>query len=162
MKIRAATLDDIAVIHRLADEIWWEAYKNVISDEQIGFMLQDIYSEQALKEQLDEGIQFLIAEQDDKPAGFAAFSLTGPAEKIFKLHKLYVLPSEQGKGMGTMLISRVEELIRQQHGSVLELNVNRNNPALGFYEKSGFEICDTVDIPYYRFTLNDYIMRKSL
>ena len=44
----------------------------------------------------------------------------------------------------------------------LELNVNRANPALGFYTKLGFEISETVDIPYYQFILNDYVMRKAI
>jgi GNAT superfamily N-acetyltransferase len=162
MIIRDATVSDIGVIHQLAHEIWWPAYKNIISDEQIVFMLDRIYSEAALKQQMDEGVNFLIAEYDDKPSGFAAYSLTEPFEMIFKLHKLYILPSEQGKGTGRELLDRVGELARKQLGTILELNVNRSNPALGFYKKSGFEIWKTVDIPYYQFFLNDYVMRKKL
>ncbi|HCN83062.1 MAG TPA: GNAT family N-acetyltransferase [Sphingobacteriaceae bacterium] len=162
MIIRAASINDIALIHRLANEIWWPAYKGVISDEQIAFMLNNIYSEKAIKQQFDDGMKFLISERDGQPTGFAEYSPEEPGKGIFKLHKLYILPSEQGKGTGKKLIERVEELVREQHGNILELNVNRNNPALDFYKKLGFEVWKTVDIPYFRFMLNDYVMRKKM
>ncbi len=162
MIIREASVNDIPVIHKLANEIWWTAYKDVISDEQIGFMLQNIYSEEALKHQLDDGTVFLIAERDEKPVGFAGYSFENSLERIFKLQKLYLLPSEQGKGTGKKFIGWLEKLARKQNAGIFELNVNRNNTALGFYKKLGFEIWKTVDIPYYDFVLNDYIMRKSL
>ena len=162
MIIRPAFVNDIPVINNLANEIWWPAYKDVISDEQISFMLQNIYSEEALKRQLSEGARFVIIERDEKPVGFAGYSLEDSGDRILKLHKLYLLPSEQGKGTGKKLIEWLEKLAGQQNAEIFELNVNRNNPALSFYKKLGFEIWKTVDIPYYDFVLNDYVMRKSL
>ena len=44
----------------------------------------------------------------------------------------------------------------------LHLNVNRKNPALAFYKKLGYEIIETVDIPFAEFWLNDYVMAKSI
>ncbi|HEY1024482.1 MAG TPA: GNAT family N-acetyltransferase [Sphingobacteriaceae bacterium] len=162
LKIRTATSTDIPVIHDLAHKIWWPSYKGIISDEQISFMLDKMYSEEALQQQMDEGIQFLVAEKESSPVGFAAYSFSGPEEYIFKLQKLYVLPSEQGKGTGKKLIEDVAGLSRSGGGKVLELNVNRGNPAFNFYKKLGFEIYQTVDIPYFGFFMNDYVMRKSL
>jgi len=162
MIIRRAKIDDATVIHTLANEIWWSAYSGIISDEQIRFMLEDMYSEPALKQQLDGNREFLLAERDSTPMGFAEYSFIEPAKKVFKLHKLYVLPSEQGKGTGKKLLEHIIGLAGMQGGSILELNVNRGNPAVSFYKKLGFEIWKTVDIPYYRFVLNDYVMRKKI
>jgi GNAT superfamily N-acetyltransferase len=160
MRIRKATEQDIAVISELAEKIWWPAYRNIISDEQISFMLMDIYSEQSLKEQILSGVEFLMAERGNIPVAFAGFSLIEP--EVYKLHKLYVLPSEQGKGTGKKLIDHISDLAREQGGKILELNVNRGNPALEFYKKTGFDIYRTVDIAYHNFILNDYVMRKNL
>lgn len=162
MIIRPAGIQDIPLIHRLANEIWKSAYKDILSDDQISFMLQNMYSEEALRQQFDDGMKFLILEAEDKPGGFAGYSLEDSKQMIFKLHKLYILPSEQGKGTGKKLIEHVEDLVRHENGAILELNVNRNNPAFGFYQKLGFEVWKTVDIPYYQFVLNDYVMRKNL
>ncbi|MDF3077978.1 MAG: family N-acetyltransferase [Sphingobacteriaceae bacterium] len=161
MLIRPATDQDIPVISRLANEIWWPTYGSFISHEQISFMLENMYSEEALRRQMkEEGISFLMAEREGEPVAFAGFSETEP--EVFKLHKLYILPSEQGKGTGKRLIEHVEDLARAQGGTILELNVNRANPAFGFYKKLGFRIYQTVDIPYHQFVLNDYVMRKGL
>ena len=93
---------------------------------------------------------------------FAAYSLIIPEEQVFKLQKLYVLPAEQGKGMGKVLIAEVAKLAKALGGKILELNVNRKNPAFSFYQKLGFEVYLEVDIPYHRFVLNDYLMRQDL
>ena len=119
-----------------------------------------MYSEESLKEQMDSGIEFILAERENTPVAFAGFSLTEPG--IYKLHKLYVLPSEQGSGTGKKLILHISDFAREQGGKILELNVNRGNPASEFYKKAGFDIYRTVDIAYHNFILNDYVMRKNL
>jgi diamine N-acetyltransferase len=162
MIIRQAEYSDITAINHLAHETWWPTYTDVIPDEQIRFMLEDMYSEQALKQQIESGITFLLAESADKPIGFAAFSLTEPAEHVFKLQKLYVLPAAQGMGIGKKLLAEVTNHAKKNQGKILELNVNRKNPAFEFYKRLGFEIYQTVDIPYNQFVLNDYVMRKAL
>ncbi|MGB4775232.1 MAG: GNAT family N-acetyltransferase [Daejeonella sp.] len=163
MIIRPANFSDIYIIHQLANKIWPVTYKNIISDEQINFMLDKMYSEEALTNQINAEIEFLLAEDENKPIGFAAYSLTAePPNKIYKLHKLYILPTEHGKGTGKKLVDEVIKLAQPKGGKVLELNVNRANPALGFYQKLGFEIYQEVDIPYFKFVMNDYVMRISL
>lgn len=162
MIIRKANLGDANLINQLAHETWWPTYTDVIPDEQIEFMLEDMYSEKALKLQMEQGMTFLIAERSDKPLAFAAWSLTEPANLVYKLQKLYVLPSEQGKGTGKKLISEVANLAKALGGKLLELNVNRKNPAFEFYKKLGFEVYQSIDIPYKHFMLNDYVMRKAL
>ena len=162
MIIRRAKIDDASVIHSLANEIWWHTYRGIISDEQIRFMLEDMYSEAVLNRQLDEDRKFLLAEHDSTPLGFAEYSFTNPEEKVFKVHKLYIIPSEQGKGIGKKLLEHISNLAGMDGGNILELNVNRGNPAVSFYKKLGFEIWETVDIPYYHFFLNDYVMRKKI
>ena len=162
MVIRQANSSDIPAISRLAHEIWWPTYSGVISDEQIGFMLEKIYSPQALESQMQEGVTFLVVERNGVPAGFAAYSCTEPENFVYKVEKLYVRSSEQGKGTGRKLIMEIAEIVKALGAKTLELNVNRGNKAFHFYEKLGFAIYRTVDIPYHGYVLNDYIMRISL
>ena len=162
MIIRHASELDIPAINELAEKIWWPSYRNIISDEQISFMLNDMYSAESLLKQMNSGIEFLIAERECIPLAFAGYSLTDLENQVFKLHKLYVLPTEQGRGTGKKLIGQVSSLAKAKGGKILELNVNRGNSAHHFYIKSGFDIYQTVDINYHRFVLNDYVMRKKL
>jgi len=162
LSIRTANPSDISTIGQLAEESWWPAYSSFISAEQISYMLNEMYSPESLNQQFSEGITFLLAERDGLAVGFAAFSETNTKEQVFKLHKLYLLPSEQGKGTGKLLIDEVSTQSKNLGGLIFELNVNRGNKAVEFYKKQGFEIHQTLDIPYHTFVLNDYIMRKSL
>ncbi|WP_395811355.1 GNAT family N-acetyltransferase [Daejeonella sp.] len=162
MIIRQATDSDIQAINELAEKIWWPSYRNIISDEQISFMLNDMYSSESLREQMNSGIEFLLVERDKLPLAFAGFSETDTKNQVFKLHKLYVLPTEQGQGTGRKLIEQVSSLAKAKGGKILELNVNRGNPAHHFYSRIGFDIYQTLDINYHHFVLNDYVMRKKL
>jgi GNAT superfamily N-acetyltransferase len=162
LRIRTAIPNDIPSIGKLAEESWWPAYSSFISAEQISYMLKEMYSPESLTQQFSEGITFLLAERDGLAVGFAAFSETNTLEQVFKLHKLYLLPSEQGKGTGKLLIDEVGSRAKNLGGLILELNVNRGNKAVNFYKKQGFDVHQTLDIPYHTFVLNDYIMRKAL
>lgn len=90
---------------------------------------------------------------------FAGFSLAEPG--IYKLHKLYVLPSEQGSGTGRKLILHISDL-QEPGAKILELNVTEGILHSNLQKKIGFDIYRTVDISYHNFVLNDYVMRKNL
>ncbi|HSC37749.1 MAG TPA: GNAT family N-acetyltransferase, partial [Chitinophagaceae bacterium] len=138
--IRQADLDDINTIGFLAQQIWPQAYGEILTAAQIAYMLQLMYNPTSLKDQMTkQRHQFLVVELDDEPVGFASFSNTGK-NGLFKLHKLYVLPNIQGKGLGKALINAVLDEIRPLGATALQLGVNRRNKAISFYEKSGFSI----------------------
>jgi ribosomal protein S18 acetylase RimI-like enzyme len=162
MEIVEATLKDIPVIHELAEKIWWPTYRPIISEQQISFMLNDMYSEDALAKQMRDGMRFILVKRDKMDVAFAGYSIEQRSQPVLKIHKLYVLPSEQGKGTGKTLTNFLSNLANDLNIPLVELNVNRANPALGFYQKMGFNIAETVDIPYHQFMLNDYVMRKSV
>lgn len=161
MNIKEASKQDVYTIHKLAHEIWWPTYKPFLSEEQIIFMLDQGYSVTALEEQLTDGVRFILAERDEAIVAFAGFSSDLNAQ-ICKLHKLYILPTEQGKGTGRKMIQHVSALAKKNGAEILELNVNRNNPAFGFYKAIGFEIFQEIDIPYHGFVLNDFVLRMNL
>ncbi len=60
------------------------------------------------------------------------------------------------------MISFAEEEATQRGRDTLELNVNRGNKAYYFYLKQGFEVVEEVDIPYYGYILDDYVMQKKI
>lgn len=126
------------------------------------FMLKHMYSEQALLEQIQSDIKFLLIKRNNENVAFAGYSIEHGTERILKIHKIYIMPSEQGKGTGKTIINYLSDLAKNLNILQLELNVNRANPALGFYQKMDFEIKETVDIPYYQYFLNDYVMRKQV
>ncbi|MCZ2459249.1 MAG: GNAT family N-acetyltransferase [Chitinophagales bacterium] len=161
LKIREATVNDIALIRELTSRVWPQTYAAILSDKQIDYMLDMMYSEPSLKKQMEEGAQFIIAYYDQEPVGFASYQQTGP--EVFKLHKIYVLLSQQGKGVGKFIINYITDKIKAQNAKALQLQVNRFNKAKDFYEKLGFVILYEADFDIGNgFFMNDYVMEKKI
>lgn len=162
MLIRFASLADIPEIHQLANHIWHDTYSDFLTINQIEFMLDQMYSFASLKAQFDEGITFIVVQVNNSPVGFASYSLAENEKLLFKIHKLYLSKSEQGKGIGKQLISFIKSDVLSKGGKLLQLNVNRKNPTFSFYKKVGFDIAYEIDIPYHGYILNDYVMQMPL
>ncbi len=160
-KIDPAGREAAETIHSLARATWWDAYSHVLKAEQISFMLETIYNCEALEDQMVKGERFYIISKDSVPAGFVSCSFNKEQHSTH-IHKLYISPSFQGGGLGKKLINKVMDIARSHRSAFVSLNVNRANPALAFYQKLGFSIWQSVDIPYYNFILDDYILRRFL
>lgn len=160
--VREATIADVHLIHTVALQSWEPTYRSIISAEQSRFMFDRLLSLEALTRQIEQGEgTFLLQLANDVPTGFAFVTPHGlPA--TMKLSRLYLVPETHRKGLGSGLLSAVEQYVRESGATRLELNVNRYNSAQEFYRKMGYEIVETVDIPYHGFVLNDYVMAKDL
>lgn len=163
LSIRGGSPDDIDIIGRLAREIWPVAYGNLLSEEQLSYMLDLFYSPASLVKQMQtDGHSFIIAELNNVAVGFAAYSPIG-APNIYKLHKLYVLPGLQGKGVGKVLVTHIINKLSESNATALRLNVNRHNTARHFYNRLGFEIVhEEVNDIGNGFVMDDYVMEKKL
>ncbi len=160
MRIRSASKNDIPLIQGLVHNIWPKVYSHIISEEQITYMLELMYSHEALSKQFDEGHLFLLAEEEDSPVGFAAFSKKSSTN--YHLQK-YVLTDFHNNGIGKSLMAYIINYVFKKGGNALELNVNRKNSALKFYQKLGFEIIRSEDIDIGNgWWMNDFVMKKSL
>ncbi|MGI8951778.1 MAG: GNAT family N-acetyltransferase [Chitinophagaceae bacterium] len=160
--IKKATVKNISIIQQIVYKTWPVAYEKILSDAQLKYMLQLIYSTDALQKQLNEGQQFYIAELENQSIGFAAFGFYDEPS-IYKLHKLYVLPETQGTGIGKMLLEFIINEVKKLNATSLILNVNRNNKAKIFYEKNGFKIIKEEDIDIGNgYFMNDYVMEIKL
>jgi len=161
--IRKATAADVDTIQHIADKTWWVTYAPILAKEQIAFMLDELYSTEKILFQINHNTQtYLILVEDDIPVAFASYSPREEEPEIYKLHKLYCLPSTQGKGFGKILINEVISKTKEAGKHTLELNVNRYNKAQAFYEKMGFRVVFAEDIPIGDYSMNDFVMRKDL
>lgn len=161
LTIRHASADDIPLIRTLARQIWPQTYERILTPGQISYMMNLIYSHEALEHQLASGHQFIIVYNAAIPVGFASFSEVEPT--IYKLQKIYLLSNQQGRGTGKFTIQQVIADIQPRGATALRLNVNRHNKAKGFYEKLGFTVIaeQKMDIGS-GYVMDDYVMEKSL
>lgn len=163
LSIRLADFDDVNTIGFLAQQIWPSTYQDIVPAEHLSYMLNLFYNPISLKKQMVEERQiFLIVEQEEEAIGFASWSAM-EEKGIYKLHKLYVLPGRQGKGLGKTILSFIIDDIKPQGATMLRLNVNRHNKARQFYEKMGFTVIREEDIHVgNNVYMNDYVMELPI
>jgi GNAT superfamily N-acetyltransferase len=158
--IRLAGSDDLSIIRELAQQIWPVAYGDILAPSQLTYMLDKFYSIDSLRQQLlDAHHRFILISDVDRPVGFASYSCKKDHSHTCRVHKIYVLPEQQGKGTGKMLLAYIIGDSKETGANSLELNVNRHNKARYFYEKQGFIVKKTEDIDIGAgYFMNDYVM----
>ena len=164
LTFQRATNADIPVIQSIAEIAFTETYKNLISREQNSYMMEMMYSTSSLNEQLAEGHIYIIAKKDDKAVGYV--SVSPETEDTCHLQKIYVLPSEQSNGIGRELFCEALKVGRELCKTspfAIELNVNRGNKAVTFYEHMGMHKDREGDFDIGNgFYMNDYIMKMTV
>lgn len=160
MIVRKAFESDIEAIQSIAQITWANTY-TFLSNEQMEYMLDWMYSTTSLQQQMQNKHQFYVIEIDNKIIGFA--SVNKEDENICKLNKLYVLPTTQKTGAGKALLQRVVAFAKENNTTELQLQVNRNNNAKDFYLKQGFTILYEADFEIGNgYFMNDYVMSFKL
>ena len=161
--ILKANLTDLATITEIAHKTWPITYGEILSQEQLAYMLDAFYSAEALQTNIENGHEFILAKEADSVLGFASFEHHYQNDKTTKIHKIYMLPEAQGKGIGKLLIDTIETFAKANESNRLLLNVNRFNKALTFYQKLGFQIIEEIDIELdFGYLMEDYVMEKKI
>lgn len=166
MNIIQADSSHIPDIQKIAIKSWEVTYSDILSQEQFDYMIEMMYSYDALNKQMAEQKHHFLLIRDQASSGycgFVSYELNYKNQAKTKIHKLYLLPECKGKGMGRMLIEKVILLARSAENSHVSLNMNRNNKSLGFYKQMGFEIVGEEDINIGNgYLMEDYIFEKKI
>jgi ribosomal protein S18 acetylase RimI-like enzyme len=164
ISIVTATANDYKTIQSVAHQTWPTTYGKILSKAQLDYMLDAFYNEEALKDSVaNKGHYFVVAKEGEQILGFVSYEHNYEQKKQTKIHKIYILPETQGKGIGKKLIDYVESVAKDKHSIALSLNVNRFNTALNFYQKLGFEVVEQVNIELeHGYLMEDYVMIKKL
>jgi GNAT superfamily N-acetyltransferase len=164
MKIRQLAKEELPKVQSIAYRTWPTTFANILSPEQIDYMLNWMYDVKMLESQLEKGHTFLLAEEKGEELGFAGFELNYSEGQKAKLHKIYLLPTAQGKGVGKGLIFEVADQARKANQKSLLLNVNKyNQKAIDFYLKIGFQEIykEVIDIGN-GYVMDDVVMELNL
>jgi GNAT superfamily N-acetyltransferase len=156
-------IDDLAHrVSHLAQIIWRECYADIISEEQIDYMLDRDQSKEAIAKQIAEkGYEYRIVTDDDNDIGYYAYFRNGDS---LILSKIYLLREARGKGFGTLALKDVY-LYAEEHGSrTICLRVNKKNvKAIKTYEANHFTIfCEDKSDIGQGFFMDDYLMKKDV
>ena len=144
----------LPIVKDLAYAIWPSAYREILSAEQLNYMLDNFYSIENLENQMDNGQVFKLLFEDSNVVGYLSYEFNCKETGLLKIHKIYLLPETQGKGFGKFMIDEVIKIAKSNQQKGVFLNVNKYNNAQFFYQKLGFIITkeEVIDIG------NNYIM----
>jgi ribosomal protein S18 acetylase RimI-like enzyme len=162
--IKNNTDTNFVEIRAIAQEVWPIAYGSILSSDQLDYMMDMMYSVSSLQAQTDiKKNLFILAIENDKALGFAGYEFNYNDSAKTKIHKIYVLTTQQGKGIGKQLIDFIAEEAKLMQQKGLILNVNKNNKAIEFYKILGFSISaeEVIDIGN-GYVMDDYVMEKDI
>jgi diamine N-acetyltransferase len=153
---------DIPELVRLARAIWYAHYPNIISVEQIEYMLAQRYHADVIGGQLQsEGYWWHKLVLNDAMIAFCACELSGSQ---MKLDKLYVHHDLQRRGYGSEFLRFIENLARSEACQAVYLQVNKNNAsAIHAYKRNGYTVRESVVFDIGNgFVMDDYVMAKTI
>ena len=165
-KVTIVELKDPAsleIVRRIADDVWPKTFREILSPEQIVYMMKMMYAPEVMEKELAAGVHFRAAFVDGTAAGYtswAPYTIPGTA----KLHKVYLLQTFQGRGIGSAMLADASEQARKAGFTRLRLNVNKHNErARRAYFRNGFVDVESVKIDIgHGFFMDDFVMEKLL
>lgn len=156
LKLLTANTQNIETISKLAHLIWNQHYISIISQAQIDYMLNLMYSKESLKDQLEiKNHCFFLINYDGVDVGF--ISLNQENISHWSLNKFYINQLFAAKGIGSLALKKI---IKKLAAKKLTLTVNRQNiKSINFYFKNGFKIEKNADFDIGNgYVMNDFIM----
>ncbi len=165
MKLIKATEKDIPLIQDLAKRSWENAYAEILSREQMKYMLENMYSETEISLHLKNPnyhYYLVFDEVLNLFDGFLGYE-NHYENQTTKLHRIYLVPESKGKGLGKKTLEFLNEKVKKSGDSRIILNVNKYNSAKNFYKSQGFEIYkETVIDVGNGFVMDDFLMEKNV
>jgi len=114
------------------------------------------------------GDDYLIAENNGRPAGFAKVRETSPlpevaANRVIELHQLYVQPQQQRFGIGGYLLDAVFNYVRDKGAAGVWLSAWEEAIwAVNFYRKHEFATVGTTDFRLGKTVYSDLLMWRPV
>jgi ribosomal protein S18 acetylase RimI-like enzyme len=156
--------DELETVRRLAHEIWHACYPDIISVEQIRYMLQRMYDADELRQEVVvRGVKYALVESDGAPCGYLAWEFV-PNDRSLFLHKLYVDSRLHSRGLGAASIRWLEQEAIKESATCIRLRVNRNNHrAIRAYLRAGFTFAHDLSTDIGGgFVMDDHVMVREV
>jgi GNAT superfamily N-acetyltransferase len=152
---RAARVGDLPAVSAIRVATWRGAYAGIVPDGYLAAMDPVAEAERRAQRFADrpaDEVQYL-AERRGEPLGFAHGGRyrdpDAPATSAGEVYAIYVLPAEQGNGVGAGLLAAMTLALRRVHrfDPLLLWVLADNAPARAFYERHGW-VADGVTHSY--------------
>ncbi|RZK14440.1 MAG: GNAT family N-acetyltransferase [Pedobacter sp.] len=145
IKILPATKADFKTLQEIGKKTFYETFSASNSDEVMQRYLNESFSEEKVKSELDNPQSlFYIAWDNQWPIGYLKLNRSEAQTELqendsLEIERIYVLSDYQGKKVGQLLYDKAFEIAKENEKISIWLGVWEKNPkAIRFYEKNGF------------------------
>ena len=156
------TEEQLQALAALAEQIWHEYFVNIISEEQINYMVEKFQSYAAMSKAIKEdNYRYFLLCDGAELLGYCGVK---PEEERLFLSKLYLRADMRGKGLSSKLLSCAIEYARELGLGAVYLTCNKyNENSLAVYRHKGFKQIDSIvtDIGH-GFVMDDYVMQLDI
>ena len=150
-------------VAELADKIWHECFTDIISIDQIDYMVEKFQSYKAMTKQLiEQDYSYYAVREDEELCGY--IGVKPEKDDRFFLSKLYLRSDKRGRGIASLMLKKVFDEAERYGKTGVYLTVNKHNDhAIEVYKKTGFVIVDeaVTDIGS-GYVMDDYIFEYEL
>ena len=139
IEIRRARPGEETVVSALLAEVWHATHDAQLGRDKVAEITAKWHAPALLRAQIEDSAKcFLVAEAGGRELVGHAISWLGE-DAVISLLRLYVLPSMQGRGLGSRLLRAA--VAAWPSGCLLRLEVQAlNAPAIRFYERQGLRV----------------------
>src|SRR5260221_1777462 len=163
IEIIAATFQDVQLIRQLAEQTFHVTYLPLQPKDKVDYLFDLMYNTSSLTAQMNKGQQFIWEKDETGYLGYASYEINYKDQDKTKIHKIYIMPTAQGKGVGKELVNHIGGIARLNKNTIFLLDVYRHNPAVRFYEKIGFKkVEEQITEVGNGFVMDDFVMEKSI
>jgi ribosomal protein S18 acetylase RimI-like enzyme len=149
MIIRPITSADLPQLGQLAQQCFTETFGHLYSPQNLQHHLDTFCSATFFKNELAEGNEILVVEENGLLVGYAKYGHIGvplkakPHPNDREIHRLYVLTAHHGKQFGRQLIEAMLAKPQMQQAPAIYISAwSENYKALRFYAHYGFSYFD--------------------
>lgn len=168
IKIQKARAEDAATLALLARISFEQAFGFVWDKDVLKNYLSKTFSVQKIRESIEKDNNvFWIAYADELPVGYAKLKKYSPYEKLkdakpAQLQKIYLLKDFTGLRIGEKMQDALFDETEKNGIETLWLAVwDKNDDAVRFYEKHGFEKATTYHYDYEKMSFDYFVMTKT-
>lgn len=148
----------------VAEKAWPPTYSEIIPAAQIPYMIERMYSPEAIRAAATAGTPYYLVLADGADAGVCSIDLRPATDGAAELHKIYLLPEWWGRGVGAWLLAELCRRAKEAGATRVWLRVNKRNVrAQKAYRAAGFlnvrALCTDIGGG---FVMDDFIFERHM
>lgn len=169
INVRLATKHDAELIADMSRQTFYDTFASQNTKEDIDKFMNEQFTRKALIEEVGaKNNIFLLAYDEGKPVGYARIRENNNPPSLgssnaMEIARIYAATNAIGKGIGKMLMQKCIEIAKARNRELVWLGVwEKNQRAIDFYTKWGFEKFADHDFVLGNDVQKDWLMKKKL